>query len=207
MRRTPLLLIAGAVCALTVAACSDTLSPTRAASTPAATRSLEASAPALARGATRGPTVTIGPAAGSARVGLFTLTWSQNAIACVGDPCVPTNGPVKVYVQYKSQNGFHWVDFAPHVEFKPGSNVVLQTSVYGGIVRGLTRAGVSKTSPIWQVFNIRYATSIGDPGVVDAPTVIDFDTGLISRQVSHFSGYVVTSGITCDATADSSCSQ
>lgn len=207
MRRTPLVLIAGAVTALTVAGCSDTLSPTRATSTPAATRSFEASAPALSRGASRGPTLTIGRDAGSARVGVFTLSWSQDAIACVGDPCLPTDGPVKVYVQFKSQNGFHWVDFSPHVEFKPGSNVVLQTSVYRGIVLGLTRAGVSQSSPIWQVFNIRYAESIGDPGVVDAPTVIDFNTGVISRQVSHFSGYVVTSGITCDVNADSSCSQ
>ncbi len=203
MRRTHLLIIAGAAAALTVA-CSDAVSPTRSAPSSAGSRSAEFAAPALARGATRGPAVTITSDAGSARVGVFTLRWSSNAIACVGNPCVPTSGPVTVNVQFKSQGGFHWVDFSPHVEFTPESNVVLETSVYRGVIKGLVRNGVTPDSPIWQVFNIRYAENIGDPGVLDQPTTIDFQTGVISRRVLHFSGYVVTSGINCDASSDTS---
>lgn len=200
MRRTPLLLIAGAAAVL-AASCSDTLAPARSAPANAATRSAESALPALARGATRGPSLTITTDPGSARAGVFTLRWSANSVACVGDPCVPTSGPVTVNVQYKSRGGLHWVDFSPHVEFRPESNVTLETSVYRGTVRALLRSGVAPDSPIWQSFNIRYAESIGDLGVIDEPTTIDFATGVLSRRVTHFSGYVVTSGASCDATS------
>lgn len=206
MRRTHLLLLAGAAAALTVG-CSDTLSPTQSAPTSTATRSAETALPALARGATRGPSLRITSQAGSARVGVFTLHWSPDAVACVGDPCLPTSGPVTVHVQYKSQGGEHWVDFSPHVEFRAESQVTLETGVYRGIIRRLVRTGVPEDSPIWQSFNIRYTDSIGDRGVVDQPTVIDFGTGTISRRVTHFSGYVVTSGATCDVNSNADCTQ
>lgn len=187
--------VAGVVLAT---ACSDTLVPSgRSAPGPGgASFTLD--------GGSAGQSFTISSDAGFTTVGMFDLRWSAGAVACVGDPCVAPTAPVTITTQIRSSGGKHWVIFSPHVEFVPGSQVVLSTGVYKGQITSLLSRGYSTTDPIWQTFGIRAANDVGDLGTADAPTTIDFATGTLSRQISHFSGYVVTSGFTCDA-ADASC--
>lgn len=198
MRRALSYIFAVTGVALAVA-CSDTGAPTR------------ATAPGLrgasfsVDGVSNGQTFTISSDAGATQIGMFDLRWSANAIACVGDPCVAPTGPVTITTQLRSNSDGHWVIFSPHVEFNSGAQVVLSTSVYKGLINSLLSRGYSTTDPVWQRFNIKAASDLSDMGVVDAPTTIDFLTGTVSRPVSHFSGYVVTSGFSCDTSTDPGC--
>lgn len=190
MRRT-LGLLAG-LAVLASLACTDSVSP-KSHPSPA-----DGSNPVVL-GLSGGPTFTITPQAGSTMAAGYTLTWSDNAIDCVGDPCEPwTGGPLTISVRSMAANGSYWVDFSPHVEFRSSAVVTLSTTAYGPAIRKMIRNGVATSDPIWQIFNIKYASTLGDLGVVDLPTTIDFTTGTISRRVQHFSGYVITSGFTCD---------
>lgn len=195
MRRTLSYILAAAGVVL-VGACSDSSLPTRAIA-PRAIASLDA--------ASAGPSFVIGRDAGTTSAGMFDLRWSANAVACVGDPCVAPTGPVTITTQVRSNSGRHWVMFSPHVEFAPGSTVVLSTGVYKGVIGSLLARGYTATDPIWQGFSIQSTSDITELGTADGTTTVDLSTGVVSRAITHFSGYVVTSGRACDASTDVAC--
>lgn len=204
MRRfTPLLLVATIMAA---SACSDmSTAPRTAAPVPS-------SSALMSRGAggnQSGTSFTIGSSAGSLHVGTFDLTWSDNAIACVGDPCVAPTGPVQVHASLATRLGWHFIDFQPHIEFNPGTTVIATTQ-FRSIIRQLDRWNVPADNAVWGYFVIRHANAIGDTtseslSEARAATVIDHSTGIVSREVDHFSGYGIGAGRSCDPSTDPNC--
>ena len=157
-----------------------------------------------------GTSFTIGSTAGSLHVGTFDLAWGNNAIACVGyDPCVAPTGPVEVHAQLATKLGWHFIDFTPHIEFNPGTTVI-STTQYRSIIRQLDRWNVPADNPVWNYFVIRHSNAIGDTtseslSQARAATTIDHTTGIVSREVDHFSGYGIGTGRSCDPSTDPSC--
>lgn len=202
MRRfTPLLLVATIFAA---SACSDLGTAPR-----SAVPAPSSAAMSRSGGKQAGTSFTIGSTAGSLHVGTFDLTWSDNAIACVGDPCVAPTGPVEVHATLGTRLGWHFIDFQPHVQFNPGTTVI-STTQFRSIIRQLDRWNVPQDNMVWSYFVIRHAAAIGDTtseslSAAQAATTIDHGTGVVSREVDHFSGYGIGAGRTCDPSTDPSC--
>lgn len=202
MRRSLPLLTAAT---FAMAACSDSaVAPSRA--KPSAET---VSAPAMFERSIGNPDVgrssvlVIPVAGGSAQAGLFTLSFEPNAVACVqevaGADCVPPSGDVVVYASVRVKRGSYAIEFSPHVEFKPGT-AVLSTDAFAPLIRALVESGVAADSPVWNMFAIR------NQGPKDGiRTVVNLKDGSVSREIDHFSGYIIGAG--CDPLVDPTCSR
>lgn len=216
MRRYVPLLIAGA--ALIVAACSDSVAPTR--SSPESTLSAFDGASLALRGNKRDETTAksvtfdIRPQGGIVRLGGFFLRYPANAVC---DPstsgygpefwqasCETLNSAITITAKVWMEGGRTHADFSPDIRFDPSKDV--EMSVKNRDIKG------DRPSASWQSdYGIWYSARVGAERVyindaLDSPelaTVFETDrrgraTGWATRKVWHFSGYYVRSGRVCD---------
>ena len=102
-------------------------------------------------------------------------------------PCVPSALPVKITAKtWTDANGLSHADFQPAMRFVPSHQVVLSMRNRDGLISSRMR--------------VDFCTDVGcineaalDPSVA---TVLNGTTGTASRRVKHFSGYMVTVGLT-----------
>ncbi len=119
-------------------------------------------------------------------------------------PCTPLSKPIAIHAEVRTAKLGTWVDFTPALRFVPSnkSRDFVWMYMYSPGVNGA--ADLSK-------FGILYTSGLGAPGVDDAaadPTVrtyVDTWGGLSMRRIKHFSGYLGSSGRSCDPEKESGC--
>ncbi|PYP80439.1 MAG: hypothetical protein DMD35_04855 [Gemmatimonadetes bacterium] len=121
-------------------------------------------------------------------------TWDQ--------PCPLLQSPLRIHAEVRRKDGKTWVDFSPSLRFAPSSN----PGSWAWIVMYAPTA-IGTTGDL-SGFNILWAKSIGGAVVDETPddatlrTYIDTFSGVSLRRIKHFSGYVIGSGKSCDATSE-----
>ena len=215
MRRYVPLLIAGI--ALIVSGCRDTVSPPR--SAPLATlvpakdlsfSSLVSSTEGVGASEMK---FTISRAAGSTKLGEFTLTWEENSVcerdnsgygfAVFRTACQSENEDVDMTARIWTENGRAYVDFYPDIRFSPAKNVMLSVRRPEIVGRPLTLLTMLK-------FNIYYTYRLGDTRhFIDEAwfdpeqrTQFNTTTGDVWREIRHFSGFVIRTGTEDAAASD-----
>ena len=208
MRRYVPFLVAGIV--LVASSCRDSVAPPS--SEPLATL-VPAEDQSFARvvSSTEGAnateiTFTFSRAAGTAQLGEFTLTWEANSV-CERDnsgygweffrqACQAENEDVEITAKVWTEDGRTYVDFAPDIRFSPDKNVTLSVTreeIIG--VRKLSRKLMIR-------YNIYYTHRIGDTRYYideawfdpEQRTQYNTQTGLVWREIRHFSGFVIRTG-------------
>jgi hypothetical protein len=213
MRRYVPLLIAGI--ALIVSGCRDTVAPPQ--SAPLATlvpvRDMSfSSLVSSSEGANANEVkFTFTRAAGRVRLGDFTLTWEDNSV-CERDssgygwdffwkPCQAENEDVEMTARIFTSDGRTYVDFHPDIRFSPSRNVVLSAVRSELVNRSLTFSLMLKYS-IYYTYRLGDTRYFIDEAWFDPEQRTRFNTltGQVSREIRHFSGFVIRTG-TEDATA------
>lgn len=201
---------------LALAACSDSSTAPRAASSRPAARS---SGPTFdlsggnARG-TQGSDFTVTAKGGSFSVnGLFSVNFPANSICAAGStygptewdaPCATLGADESVQIHAMlviTSNGVA-LDFSPQLRFSPDASVILSTAVFAPQLKA-NKEYLARNPGALQPLAISYLPVVGgtpvrdyvsDPSLV---THVDLETGIIWRRAKHFSGYVIASG-ECD---------
>ena len=121
-------------------------------------------------------------------------------------PCNALRTPLNVHVEVTTdKNGVSSVDFTPSLRFVPTHNPKrwVWLYMYTPEAKGAT-GDLSK-------FNILYATNPGAVGIDETGddaslrTYVDTYSGITSRRIKHFSGYVNLSGRSCDPAVEQDC--
>ena len=145
-------------------------------------------------------------AAGSAQLGEFTLTWEANSV-CEQDnsgygweffrkACQAENEDVEMTAKVWTENGRTYVDFHPDIRFSPDKNVKLS------VVRDEIIGRRKLSRKLMLRYNIYYTHRIGDTRYYideawfdpEQQTQYDTQTGVVSREIRHFSGFVIRTG-------------
>jgi hypothetical protein len=216
-------LVAG-VAAASVAACADTATSPRDASTralsPGGAPVLDIN-PALWFSSLRTSTFTLTSAGGKFATGdgLYTVSFPANSVC---DPSVSTYGPgtwnspcatlqagqsITVTATYGFTSHGLSVDFSPALRFNPATEVRISTSVYAPVLTAFASYFAANPSSL-HFLGIYYAPDLSSAGKTDAavdPTLVthvNLTTGVVWRRIKHFSGYNVTTGLPCNPSPD-----
>lgn len=208
MRRYVPLLIAGI--ALIVSGCRDTVAPPR--SAPLATL-----VPVKDMSFSHLVTTTEGAnaseikfsftrSAGRTQLGDFTLTWEENSV-CERDnsgygwdffwkPCEAENEDVEMTARVWTADGRTYVDFYPDIRFSPDRNVTLSAIRPELVGRSLTLSLMLKYS-IYYTYRLGDTRYFIDEAWFDPEQRTRFNTltGEVSREIRHFSGFVIRTGV------------
>ena len=207
MRRYVPLLIAGI--ALIVSGCRDTVAPPS--SEPLATlvpvKDMSfSSLVSLTEGANANEFhFTFTRDANSVQLGEFTLSWEANSV-CERDnsgygfeffwkPCESENQDVEMTARVWTADGRTYVDFHPDIRFSPAKNVILNVFRPEIVNQSLTLLLKLK-------YNIYYTYRVGDTRYFideawidpEQRTRFNTQTGEVSREIRHFSGFVIRTG-------------
>lgn len=213
-RNTLLLLLVGAVAALAVGCRDSIVAPARSAATQPSLLSFSRSAHGSDR--TVLETVELSPAGGIYHVGEFDLAIPAGAVCDpattkygVGhwnDDCLPAGRSITVKLVAEKRGNHVSIDFQPDIRFRPAAGAVtLQTSVYRDLLTSDAVRELPITSPFFQSFTILYVPSGGASQIDEVRangdralvTHVDLSTGIVWRQIKHFSGYLITAGEKC----------
>ena len=119
-------------------------------------------------------------------------------------PCDVVKGSVRIHAEVRTAKLGTWVDFTPSLRFAPSTNPNKWVWIYMYTPSALGAADLSK-------FGVLYAKSMGAPGVDEASTdatlrtYVDTFGGLSSRRIKHFSGFMTSSGKSCDPETEADC--
>lgn len=214
--RVNLRTLAVAAAVLGIAACSDSgTAPRTASSLRAADRgpSLDLSYGNLQLGSD----FTLTSAGGTFPVagGLYTVVFPANAVC---DPSASTYGvdqwdapcttlsstqSITVHATVQLTMLGIAVDFSPSLRFSPATTVILYTDVYAPIIVA-NSAYFAANHAALRPLAMYWSPSLGAASVPDyltdptAVTHVDLVTGRVWRRIKHFSGYNVYSGQPCD---------
>jgi hypothetical protein len=213
MRRYVPLLIAGI--ALIVSGCRDTVSPPQSAPLATLVPVKDMSFSSLVS-LTEGQNAnefkfTFTREANGVQLGDFTLKWEANSVCERDDsgygweyfwkPCQAENEDVEMTARVWTEDGRTYVDFHPDIRFSPSRNVVLSTVRSELVNRSLSFSLMLK-------YSIYYTHRVGDTRFFideawfdsEQRTRFNTQTGEVSREIRHFSGFVIRTG-TEDAVA------
>lgn len=218
MRRYVPVLIAGI--ALIAAACSDTVSPTGAATATdlklfgAVEREVRVHPSDQHDVATL--TFVIPAAGGRVQVGEFSLRFPANSVCDPATseygpeywlaPCTTLSTDFEITAKVFSANGESHVEFSPDIRFHPDRWVtisVVRTEIIGA---RLTPPVIRKYAIVMtrQIGGVRQYVddTRGDPTLV---TRFNTETGLVWRRIRHFTGVVIHTGACTETPSDPSC--
>lgn len=119
-------------------------------------------------------------------------------------PCVALNSPLKVHASVRTAKLGTWVDFTPSLRFVPShdSRKWVYMYMYSPNVIGAT--DLSK-------YSILFAPTMGAAGIDEASsdatlrTYVDTWGGITMRRIKHFTGYINSSGRSCDPALEVDC--
>jgi hypothetical protein len=213
MQRRQSLLLVGAVAALAVSCRESSVAPSSA--------SERAQLASSARGLDKGTTtllakIEISPEGGTYKVGDFSVVFPAGAVCDPSttkygarywnDDCTALTRSITVNVVAQTHRNRTSIDFQPDLRFRPNAGwVTIQTDAYRNV---LTNSGVrtlAATEPSFRYFGILYVPTGGRSRIDEVAatgdrsmiTYIDRTTGIVSRRIKHFSGFLVSSGFTC----------
>jgi hypothetical protein len=218
MRRNYWVVVASMVVMTVLTGCSDSVvAPAAAPHAPTSMMQAPAGHPSLSLSSSAAQNTsadfTISPWGGVYLVGRHAVVFPAQSVC---DPatsgygpdlwdasCAPITRGVAVHAVVRNQAGRTWVDFSPELRFVPSNNPTRWVWLFMNTpeARG-ARGDLSR-------FNIVYAERIGGTLVDDAAddatlrTYVDTFGGTTFRRIKHFSGYLGTSGFTCDEECDS----
>ncbi len=118
--------------------------------------------------------------------------------------CEPLKGALKIHASVRTAKLGTWVDFKPSLRFVPSNDSRRWVYMYMFTPNVLGATDLSK-------FSILFAPSIGaqgvDESVSDATvrTYVDTFGGVSMRRIKHFTGYMTSSGRSCDPAVDTGC--
>ena len=119
-------------------------------------------------------------------------------------PCTALKGALKIHAQVRTAKLGTWVDFSPSLRFVPSDDS--RNWVYM-VMRTPNVVGASDLSK----FGILFAPAIGSKGLDDASsdaslrTYVDTHSGITMRRIKHFTGYMTSSGRSCDPDVETDC--
>jgi hypothetical protein len=133
------------------------------------------------------------PNAADTQAGYAAQAWDASCTLSTSDT------PIRATVKYT--NGNLYVDFQPSLRFNPATTVTLSSNVLAPVIQYFHSAGMKYGT------TIVFAPAIDAAGVVDAAsdaslkTKVNGSSGVISRRIKHFTGYMTWTGFTwvpCD---------
>jgi hypothetical protein len=122
------------------------------------------------------------PNAADTQAGYAAQAWDSD--------CTVATSDVPLHATVKYSQGRLWVDFQPSLRFHPSKHVTLSSSVLAPVIQYYAANGYKLGSLI------EFAPSIEGVSVRDADadpslrTKVNANTGVVSRRVKHFTGYV-----------------
>jgi hypothetical protein len=156
----------------------------------------------------------ISPDGGTIALGdRFTLTLPASAVC---DPssssygaghwdedCTPTDRSITVNAKIWVKDNRVIVDFSPALRFAPSAVVTLSTNLFAPVLAG--RVDLAATPRALSQYELLYSPDEGRTNIHEVSaladqslkTYINLITGIVSRRVKHFSGYVGTFGEPC----------
>jgi hypothetical protein len=122
------------------------------------------------------------PNAADTKAGYASQAWDS--------PCTTATSDIAITATLKYSNGKLYADFQPALRFSPNSTVTLSTNALASVIEyyrdhGLTGGSIIEYSPAIDAAGVSDALS--DPSL---RTTIHGSTGVVSRRIKHFSGYV-----------------
>jgi hypothetical protein len=218
MRRNYWVVVASMVVMTVLAGCSDNVAAPAAAPSASPTSMMQAPAgrPTLSLSNDRKDNeetdFSVSPRGGVYRIGNHAVVFpaysicepsTANYAAKDWDAdCAPATRPIKVHAVVKKDGQRTWVDFSPELRFVPAASPSRWVWLFIN-----TPAARHATGDLSR-FNILYAESIGGVTTNDAlhdatlRTYVDTKSGMTFRRIEHFSGYLGTSGFTCDMNSE-----
>jgi hypothetical protein len=98
-------------------------------------------------------------------------------------PCTLLTRPIQITAKrYHDAAGKPYIDFSPALRFVPGKAVMLYLYDPTSVLDGRSV--------------IEWCSDGGLCVVEDSPTQRNVETGILHRQIKHFSGYMISSGRT-----------
>ncbi len=119
-------------------------------------------------------------------------------------PCVSLKRALKIHATIRTAKLGTWVDFSPSLRFVPSEDSRRHVYIYMYAPEAVGATDLSKFSILW-------SPAIGASGVNDAAakpslrTYVDAKTGVMMREIDHFSGYWGSQGRTCDPAVETNC--
>ena len=119
-------------------------------------------------------------------------------------PCEPLNKPITIHAEVRTAKLGTWVDFSPSLRFVPSTDSKKWVYIYMYNPSVVGASDISK-------FKILYAPTLGAQGVDEEawdPTIrtyVDTWGGITMRRAKHFSGFMNSSGRSCDPAVETGC--
>ena len=120
------------------------------------------------------------------------------------EPCTPLKGALKIQAKIRTAKLGTWIDFSPSLRFVPSADSKHHVYIYMYTPGAVGATDLSKFSILW-------APALGAKGVNEAAakpslrTYVDTKTGVLMREIDHFSGYQGSFGRACDPAVDTGC--
>ncbi|MBC7673153.1 MAG: hypothetical protein H7247_12095 [Polaromonas sp.] len=119
-------------------------------------------------------------------------------------PCVALKGALRIHAKVRTAKLGTWVDFSPSLRFVPSTDEKQWVYIYMYTPSVIGVTDISKYSILW-------APAVGANGVNDAAgdpsvrTFVDTKSGVSMRHIKHFTGYLTSSGRSCDPAVETDC--
>ena len=119
-------------------------------------------------------------------------------------PCVALNGAVKIHASVRTAKLGTWVDFTPSLRFVPSNDSHQWVYIYMDTPNVVGAKDLSN-------YSILFAPAMGATGIDEAPTdaslrtYVDTWGGITMRRIKHFTGYMTSSGRSCDPATETNC--
>ena len=195
-------LFLGAVFALSLAGCGESGEPLGLVASSASQKKVKFP------GSTTSADFMVTPAGGRFVLGVHAIEFPRRSICDPGKsgygadvwdaPCEPVKGVVHVHAEIHEEEGWHWVEFTPHLRFVP-------TTDPDNYVRLFMRTDAAQSPEAEALLRILWSPNAGVAGIdesIDDPTqktYIDPSKEFAYRRIKHFSIFEVMRGYQASA--------
>lgn len=118
--------------------------------------------------------------------------------------CVALKGALRIHAKIRTAKLGTWIDFSPSLRFVPSKDHKEWVYIYMYTPSAIGAADLSKYTILW-------APALGASGINDAAedvtlrTYVDTRSGVSMRRIKHFTGFVGSSGRSCDPAVETDC--
>lgn len=119
-------------------------------------------------------------------------------------PCVAMTSAQKIHATVRTAKLGTWVDFSPSLRFVPSQDARRWVYLFMYTPNVIGATDISKYPILW-------TPALGANGVNDAvinptlKTYVDTKSGISMRRMEHFTGYLTSSGRSCDPAVETDC--
>src|ERR1035437_156041 len=119
-------------------------------------------------------------------------------------PCTALKGALRIHASVRTATLGTWIDFKPSLRFVPSNDSRQWVYIYMYTPNVIGAKDLSK-------YSILFAPAIGAQGIDEAAanaslrTYVDTWGGITMRRIQHFTGYMNSSGRSCDPNTERDC--